>query len=178
MRRHLGTALFGLALLSFLLPFARVHGPGLDSAENLEGLVSFRGYDLVIGKPFPESFKEVIRGAALGPAEDFHFASEPFAVLAALAALAGLGLGLLRRTERAPRGALWAASAGAVAMLLLGLSPFMRLLGLFRVNYKPGYWLAFASFIAAAVEPSLIRPSRQPEVDAKPPPMTDEPSRN
>jgi hypothetical protein len=151
MRRQLGAVLFGLALLSFLLPFATIHEPQSDSAESIESLVSFRGYELVIGKPFPETFQEFIRGMALGPPGDFHFASEPFAVLAALAALAGLGLSLRRASKGGRQDVMWASFAGVVAMLLLGLSPLMRLLGLLRVTYQPGYWLAFGFLIAAAM---------------------------
>jgi hypothetical protein len=150
MRRWLGAVLFGLASLSFALPFANIHQLGSDSAESGADLVRFRGYELVIGKPFPESFDQFVRDLVIGQPDDFHFASEPFAVVTALAALAGLGLSL-RRTPRGRQDAVWPALVGAVAMLLLGLSPLMRLLGLLRVTYQPGYWLAFVFLIAAGI---------------------------
>ncbi|HEV2756861.1 MAG TPA: hypothetical protein VG318_13925 [Actinomycetota bacterium] len=161
MTRRTQPALFGLAALCFLLPFADVScGPFSQSEESFadelqielpdEGdRLPFKGYELVVGKRLPDEARNAAELVELDGSAH-HFASEPFAVVALAAALAGLGLSLLLPPARRAVGGLVAALSGIGALALLGLSPIVRVLGIFRVTWRVGYWACLALFAAAA----------------------------
>lgn len=161
-------ALFGLAALCFLLPFADVScGPTTTNETSLvdelqldvpdeDERLAFRGYELVIGKHLPD---DLARGAeALGlDGRAHHFASEPFAVLALVAAVAGAALSLLLPAGSRALGGLVAGLSGLACLLLLGISPIIRVLGAFRVTWRLGYWACLVLFAAGTAVSIVLR---------------------
>ena len=85
---------FGLVLLLFLLPFLTVSCGGEQRIDS-----TFTGMDLIIGgapdMAGPEVDDDVEAEFAALFAQDLD--ADPFAALAALAVIAGMGVGLLRR---------------------------------------------------------------------------------
>ena len=166
MLRRIHPAMFAVTLLCFLLPFAVVScedpngesslTDGLDQESSQqtqareEPAMSFRGFELVVGKAYPESggFATVFEAFASRPT-GLRWPAESFAITAILAAFSGLVLTTFVSTpRRAFLGAL-AASAGVLSMLLLNLSPSLRGVGLLRVEWKIGYWSTMSAFIAS-----------------------------
>lgn len=163
--RPIQPAIFGLAALSFLLPFAHVScstdqaaqsGP---IAEDLgEGSEELKGYELVVGRDLQP---EVAEGFAIEEG-DVHVGGEPFAVVAFAAALAGVGAVFVPQARRRAVGGLVAGAIGLLSLIVLGLSPVQRTFGLLEVSWKLGYWVCLALFALATAVAYLEQRDERP----------------
>lgn len=167
-------AIFGLAILSFLLPFANVScgtdqpspGGGLLDVEAPDSSVEFKGYHFILGRAIPE---DVESGFAIEEGT-VEFGTEAFALVAALAAVAGLGLSLRLTHRWRDNGGFVAAVVGVVSLIVLGVSPTLESSGGFRVTWKWGYWVALLLFACAlGVSYVLQEQERTPPAPPRPP---------
>lgn len=155
-RRALQPAIFGIAALSFLLPFANVSCAGeapdestlAEAPDELAEGADLAGYEMVIGADPGEDFEKALEAFAIEEGT-VNVGAEPFAAVALGAALAGLTLSLLAPPARRARHALVCAVVGTAALGVLGLAPVLASLGLFRVSWKPGYWVCLVLFLGA-----------------------------
>ena len=147
-------ALFALAGLCFLLPFASLSCASEEAAEGMEleqGDQELTGVELVRGGVEREGFNPA---NALGPADpddnfEFRIPAEPFAGIAFLAALVGLSLVFVRVTRTRLLGASIAGAVGAVSLVMLAMSPSLEALGLSAVTLLFGFWIALGLFVLA-----------------------------
>jgi len=147
-------ALFALAGICFLLPFASLSCASEEAAEGMEieeGDQELTGIQLVIGGVEREGFDPA---SAVGPQDpntdpEFSIPPEPFASIAFGAALVGLGFVFVRITRRRLMGASIAGAVGGVSLVLLATSPTLRALGLSAVTLLYGCWLALGLFVLA-----------------------------
>jgi len=158
--RWVSPPLFAAAILCFLLPFVSVSCSG--QGDPIEAATS-RGIDLVTGGD-PQLNPDLVRAfGEEGFAPDLG--PQPFAILALVAGIGGLGLALTpQRWARLAAGL--AAIAGVVALLLLrsrvesqvAAQSGSDLPGIgFTVRYEIGYWIALGLFaLATAVQGARI----------------------
>lgn len=153
--RALQPAMFGLAALSFLLPFAHVSCAGEsdtyvdpDAVTEAERTTDLHGYDLVVGGDPEEHFPDLVAESEMQDS-DVRFGAEPFAGLALAAAVGGAAVSLVAPWPRRPLAGVVAGAAGILSLILLGLAPALRSLGLIRVEWRAGYWTCLALFVAA-----------------------------
>ena len=168
--RAIQPAVFGLAVLSFLLPFANVScatdpdiaqsGSPVLGASDDEPPAEFKGYELVVGRNIDP---EVAEGFAIDQ-EDVKFGGEPFAVLALAAGAGGLGATFLSRSRSRAAAGIVAGSAGLLSLVVLGLVPVIGTYGLLQVSWRVGYWVCLVLFAAATAFSYLEHR------DARPPP--------
>jgi hypothetical protein len=130
--------IFILATLCFLLPFVTVSCNG-------QKVASLTGVELATGTT-------VEQPQVFGPAQKKRVGAEPLATLAALCALAGIGLSFLgSRLAIAPA---VSGTAGALFLLLLQskLNSDMskEVQGAFRLDWEVGFVLVLLFFIAGA----------------------------
>jgi hypothetical protein len=130
--------IFVLATLCFLLPFVTVSCNG-------QKVASLTGVELATGTT-------VEQPQVFGPAQKKRVGAEPLATLAALCALAGIGLSFLgSRLAIAPA---VSGTAGALFLLLLQskLNSDMskEVQGAFRLDWEVGFVLVLLFFIAGA----------------------------
>lgn len=160
-------ALFALAGLCFLLPFVSLSCASEEAAEGMQMEQvdqTLTGVQLVIGGSEREGFvpESAIDRPDPEAEPEFTIPAEPFAAIALVAALVGLSLVFIRVTRTRLLGASIAGTAGAASLLLLGLSPTLRALGLNAVTLLYGFWIALGMFaLATAVHLVQLRLSRQ-----------------
>ena len=155
-RRGIQPAIFGVAVLSFLLPFANVscgsEGEGLpapvDETNPTEGRAELKGYQLVIGRDVSDAFDELTDSLEMGDPQ-VRVGADPMAAIALLAGLAGLGISLLAPSRRRARHAIACGAAGTAAIAILGVAPAVGATGLFGVSWDYGYWTCLALFLGA-----------------------------
>ncbi len=136
--KKLSPAIFILVLICFFLPFVTFS----CQAQKVLGL---SGVQLVTGTSVPQP-------QMFGPPKSEQMNAEPFAVLAFLCGILGLGLSFLRgRTGAiAP-----AAMGGLGAILLLALKSKIegdvlnKSGGVIQVNYEVGFYMVLILFLAA-----------------------------
>jgi hypothetical protein len=138
--KKLSPILFGISLFCFVLPFLSISAQGFFGGS--QKLASLNGLELIAG---PE-----LRGQKENP--------EPLAILAFASALAGLALTFYKKKiqldER--RHLIASAAVGTAGFILLYALKMQldaeaaKVMGMARVNYEAGYWLAFVAFLAAA----------------------------
>lgn len=168
--RPIQPAIFGLVVLSFLLPFAHVSCT-TDSGDARTGTPELgfdgdeppwelRGYQLAFGREVDEDTAE---GLDVDP-QDFRGGAEPFAVLALAAAVGGVGAAFLPRARARASTGLAAGAAGLLSLAVLGIAPVMGTHGLMRVSWRFGYWVCLVLFAAATAV------SYREHRDARPPP--------
>lgn len=136
-------ALFALAGLCFLLPFVSLSCASEEAAEGMQMEQvdqTLTGVQLVIGGSEREGFvpENAIDRPDPEAEPEFTIPAEPFAAIALVAALVGLSLVFIRVTRTRLLGASIAGTAGAASLLLLGLSPTLRALGLNAVTLLYG----------------------------------------
>jgi hypothetical protein len=167
--RPIQPAIFGLAVLSFLLPFANVSCSTSGNARTGASELGFdadeppwevKGYQLAFGREIDEDTAE---GLDIDP-QDLKGGAEPFAVLALAAAAAGVGAGFLSRARSRASTGLASGAAGLLALAVLGIAPVMGTHGLLRVSWTFGYWVCLVLFAAATAVSYLEHR------DARPPP--------
>jgi hypothetical protein len=139
-RQALSPTVFGLVLVCFFLPFVDVSCQRTKVAE-------LTGIRLVTG-----STVERPRASGQGAPEKVERGAEPLASFAFLACLAGIGLNFLGGRKRH----LFLAGlglAGVILLILLKIKLEHDVLheaeGLFRLDFRAGYWLALAGFCGA-----------------------------
>jgi hypothetical protein len=146
---------FALALLCFFLPFVSV------SCQQ-QKIISFTGIQLVTGTAIEQP-------QMLGPRKVDRVNPEPFAVLAFLAGLAGLGVSFLKDQKTALAPAIFG-GVGAVCLLLLKLKfdgdIQRQAAGILQVEYDVGFWLVLLIYLAAGVlNISIFLQSRKGSVE-------------
>lgn len=153
--RAVQPSIFGLAVLSFLLPFAHVSCASetetfaaQEAADLGDRTADLKGYELVTGGDMEKHFPGVAEGFAIEDA-DIRFGAEPFAVLALAAAAGGAAASILGPWHRRSIAGLIAGAAGILSVVALGLAPALRSLGLARVDWRLGYWTCLGLFVAA-----------------------------
>ncbi len=142
MNRKISPALFGLALICFLLPWVNFSCSG-------NTIVSVTGTDLAIGRTIaiPQGFGQKPKKA---------HAHEARATAAFAAGIAGLLSGLLIKEERfrAIASAV-CGGVGAVALFLLkdklDSEMVSRNMGMITVDYLFGFWAAMLLFLGACI---------------------------
>ena len=172
---------FGIALICFVLPFASLSCQGKEIA-------TLSGLDLAFGKSldasvlpaspsdaaaFQEKSKEEQAAAMLqvmGTAQAHAIGSNPWAIAAALCALAGIGAALLGGRTAGP---VPAGLAGLGALMLLAAKSRVEgqvsgpTMGMGQVTWEAGFWLcltvfaanaAFNAYLAAATPTSVRDP--------------------
>jgi hypothetical protein len=137
LRSHVSPALFALAALAFVLPFATVSCEGAETSFTALQLATRTVPDG--GRPDGGGFGESCTCRDIS--DEVEHPDSWFADAAAFAALVGLGLGIARMR----RGPGWAALVGLLSTAYMGLSG-----GLATVHLRIGYWLMLGSFGAAA----------------------------
>ena len=156
--RAIQPAVFGLAVLSFLLPFANVScatdpdigqtGTPIIGSETDEGPAELKGYELAAGRGLDGELAEAAEGFAIRR-DDVRFGGEPFAVLALAAALAGVGAAFVSSARTRTTVGLVAGTTGSLSVVVLGLAPVLRTYGVLRVSWTFGYWVCLALFAGA-----------------------------
>jgi len=143
--------IFLLAGLCFLLPFVSLSCASEDVARGMEVEQvdqDLTGLQLVTGGPRREGLDGSGPLGRPDPDADevFSIPAEPFAIIALVAALAGLALVLVRVTRTRLLGAAIAGAVGAGSLVLLALSPSLRALGLSEVTLLYGFWITLGTF--------------------------------
>lgn len=137
--RKLPPPTFLLALLCFFLPFVTFSCSG-------QKVATFSGIQLATGTTLQ-------RPQAFGPSESQRIDPEPLAVLALLAALAGLGASFVKGKKGAV-GSTVLAGWGVILLLALKSRLDNEALsqagGAIQVNYEAGFYLVMAFLLAAA----------------------------
>ena len=136
-QRWLSPAVFALAVLAFLLPFATV---SCDGAET-----SFTGMQLVTRTVPPGGPIEEAPDCNADISDCVEERSSTFAEAAFAAALLGLALGIFGKRK----GPGWCATVGLLAVLGIGMQA-VEPLGP-EVTFHAGYWLALVLFLWAAL---------------------------
>lgn len=151
--RAVQPALFGIVVLTFALPFSQVScstqpegfagsAPGAEAPA-----AELRGYELLVGGTAEDVDAPITELEPEG--DEIRFGAEPFALLALVAAFAGVGFSLFARPERRALSGVVAGAAGVVSVGILGLAPVIRSFGGIRVAWKLGYWVCLAAFVVA-----------------------------
>lgn len=165
--KKLSPALFVLIIICFFMPFVNLSCSG-------QTIMSLTGFQLITGADIKDQnmFGD-INGTQT---KQEKVESQPLALFALLAAIAGLGLSFIRKKSLAIVNVVVSA-LGAVFLLLLkfNLDGDAELGGqnVITLDYQAGYWLAFLLFLAGAVLFWLIF-SEKPKPDIK----TEAPSSN
>lgn len=165
--KKLSPALFVLIIICFFMPFVNLSCSG-------QTIMSLTGFQLITGADIKDQnmFGD-INGTQT---KQEKVESQPLALFALLAAIAGLGLSFIRKKSLAIVNVVISA-LGAVFLLLLkfNLDGDAELGGqnVITLDYQAGYWLAFLLFLAGAVLFWLIF-SEKPKPDIK----TEVPSSN
>ncbi len=137
--RGLSPALFGVALICFVLPFITVSCQGAR-LMNVTGMQLVTG--MAVEQPGISAQRQVKR---VGP--------EILAVIAFVAGIAGLALGFLPSTRRTLLSVIMAGTA-VLALLLLKLKidndALRESSGLLQIDFAAGYWMAVIFYLAAA----------------------------
>jgi hypothetical protein len=147
-------SMFGLVVVCFQLPFVTLSCANEQTRRELafqgDGKATLSGIELVTGSQTRPEFGDSTTEPRLPSDPDFRVPPEPFAVLALVLAIVGVGTVFLRRERSRNSEACAVAVAGAVSLLLLALSPTLRVLGFVEIKVEIGYWLAMLGFAAAA----------------------------
>lgn len=167
-------ALFALAGLCFLLPFVSLSCASEEAAEGMEINQEdqrLTGLQLVRGGERREGFDGSGPMGQPDPDADevFLIPAEPFAIVAFVAALAGLALVFVRVSRTRLLGASIAGAAGTGSLLLLATSPTLRVLGLSAVTLLYGFWITLGIFGLATAAHVLQLRSGGIEFEATPP---------
>lgn len=175
--RPVQPGIFGLAALSFLLPFANVScstdpdigqtGTPIIGSQKDDGPFELKGYELAAGRGLDGEVAEAAEGFAI-TRDDVRFGGEPFAVLALAAAVAGVGVGSVSGPRARAVGGVVAGATGLLCVVVLGLAPVLRTYGVLRVSWTFGYWVCLTLFAAATAVSYLEHR------DARPPPYARE----
>lgn len=165
--KKLSPALFVLIIICFFMPFVNLSCSG-------QTIMSLTGFQLITGADIKD---QNMFGEMNGTqTKQEKVESQPLALFALLAAIAGLGLSFIRKKSLAIVNVVVSA-LGAVFLLLLkfNLDGDAELGGqnVITLDYQAGYWLAFLLFLAGAVLFWLIF-SEKPKPDIK----TEAPSSN
>lgn len=158
-RRVLQPAIFGIAVLSFVLPFAEVACVAQDGELGARTTLpepaggdgefrTYKGYQLLRGQPVPDEVKEVGDEADVD-IDRIRIGAEPFAVVAFAAGLAGVASSLLSPRRRRGRDGVACGAVGLLSLATLGLAPVIRSTGAYVVRWAPGYWICITLFLAA-----------------------------
>jgi len=138
MARKISPAIFGIALICFLLPWVNVSCQG-------QRVASFSGFQLVTGTTIEEP-------VMFGPKKERKIKSEPFAILALLATIAGLGVGFLKG-KTGSSGTAVIGGVGIIMLLLLKSKLdneiFKQGQGLLQLDYMAGFYLTLLLFLLA-----------------------------
>ena len=152
--------IFIVTTVCFLFPFVTVSCNG-------QKVATFSGVQLATGTTLEQQ-------QMFGPPQKKHVDAEPLASVAAICALAGIGLSFLGiRAAIAP-----AISGGAGALFLLLLQSKLstditqQAQGMFRLEFEAGYALALVSFISATAWNTFVfLQGRKPATIATSPPL-------
>ena len=156
--RWASPGMFGVVLISLALPFASV---SCRSGQEDVELLRVRGFELVTGGG-PEINPAVARATdheALAEAADIG--PQPFAIVATIAAVAGLGLGFAR-PARARLVAAVCAAAGVASVTIASLRLEAQLTAALAgqgpagqatvlAHREIGYWVALVAFALAGI---------------------------
>lgn len=154
--RKLSPAAFALALICFFLPFVTFSCGGQKFA-------SFSGIQLATGTTFQ-------RPQAFGSSASQKIDPEPLAVLALLAALAGLGASFVK-SKKGALGSTALAGLGVIVLLALKSKLDNDALsqggGAIQVNYDAGFYLVMVCLLAAAgVSASALLQGKRVQISA------------
>lgn len=164
--KKLSPALFVLIIICFFMPFVNLSCSG-------QTIMSLTGFQLITGADIKDQnmFGDVNGTQTKQEKVD----SQPLALFALIAAIAGLGLSFIRKKSLAIVNVVISA-LGAVFLLLLkfNLDSDAELSGqnIITLDYQAGYWLAFLLFLGAVVLYWLIfseRPKINVNVESPPP---------
>jgi hypothetical protein len=136
--RKISIALFVLAAILFLLPFADLSCSGTK-------VVSVTGVDLVIGK-------QVDNSSYGGSSSENAIDPQPLAIVALVAAVAGVVSGFIWKRKAIARVILGVAGAALLIALKFKLDGDISRegQGYLQISYQFGYWAAIIVFVAAA----------------------------
>ena len=160
LKSKVSPTIFIVTTVCFLFPFVTVSCNG-------QKVATFSGVQLATGTTLEQQ-------QMFGPPQKKHVDAEPLATLAAICALAGVGLSFLGiRAAIAP-----AICGGAGALFLLLLQSKLSTditqqgQGMFRLEFEAGYALALTSFIlATAWNVFVFLQSRKPSTVVSSPPL-------
>ncbi len=152
--RPIRASVFGLIVISFLLPFVIVSCPD-------HGSVKVTGVQLSTGT--------TIKGDKLSSfTSDQYIKAQPFAYLALLCAFAGVAASLFVKNKQAYLVTIVISLAGVVLLLLLKNRIGMEAVRLAKddlhVRYAAGYWIAFFAYVLSAVFDATSIPSLQTRI--------------
>lgn len=147
--KKLSPALFGLIIICFFLPFVNLSCSG-------QTIMSLSGFQLMTGadmKPNNNMFGGM-EFSDQNVSKEEKIDPQPMAILAFIAAIAGLALSFLKKKSTAITAAIFS-GLGFVFLILLKISmdSDADISGqyIITLEYKFGYWLSLALFIAGAV---------------------------
>lgn len=150
-------ALFGIIILCFFLPFANLSCSG-------QTVMTLTGFQLITGTEYSDQnmmgqnmFDQNNENNANNKSREVQ--SQPMALFALIAAVAGLAVGFIRKKTTALI-SLVIAVLGVVFLFLLKINmdgdAALSGQGIIKLEYQSGYWLTIILFIAAAVVQWLI----------------------
>lgn len=140
MPKRLSPAIFGIALICFLLPWVNVSCQG-------QKVASFTGIQLVTGTTVEEP-------QMFGPKKEKKVNGEPLAILTFLAVITGLVLGFLKNKKGATISAV-VGGIGTIILLLLKSKLDNDVLretgGMLQLDYGIGFYFTLILFLSAIV---------------------------
>lgn len=158
-RKQVSPLLFAASVLCFLFPFVTVSCGG-------QKVASFTGMQLAIGTTIEQP-------QAFGPPQKQKVAPEPFAALAGLCAVVGIGLGFAG--VGASIVSAISGGVGAFSLLLMRSRMDDQILnqsrGALQTNYETGFSLALLLLIAGTAWNAFLFSRRKREANAASPPI-------
>lgn len=138
MKSKISTAIFGLIIIFFFLPFINIRCSG-------QKIITLTGIQLVAGRniesPSPRMY---------GESQTRKIKGEPLAIFAFLSAIVGLGLSLLK-DKKSLITSIISGIAGIIFLLSLKIKLDNDILkagkGMLQLEYLGGYWLSFLLFL-------------------------------
>lgn len=163
--KTLSPALFGLIIFCFFLPFVNLSCSG-QTIMSLTGFQLITGADVDPGNGLFDGMQEQ------DVKKDEKVNSQPMAILAFLAALAGLGLSFIKKKVTAITNAVISVLGFLFLILLkINMDGEVDLSGQYVItlDYQFGYWFTLLLFIAGAV--IFWKIFKEPEYITVPPDM-------
>lgn len=174
--KKISPAFYGVIILLFFLPFVNLSCNG-------QKVMSLTGFQLITGSEYSDNSMNNMFGQMNNSqsSEKKEIESQPLALFALLAAIAGLVFSLIKKKSVGLIN-LIISVLGAVFLIILkfNLDGDAQISGqeMIKLEYQPGYWLSFIIFVATAVMYWFVFKEKKPvevkTTEAPPPPPVSE----
>ena len=165
--KKISPAFYGIIILLFFLPFVNLSCSG-------QTVMSITGFQLITGKDYVDNNMNMFGQMQNNQnSEPKGVEPQPLALLALLAAVAGLALSLIKKKPISLLN-LIVSALGVVLLILLKISldGDAQLSGqeMLKLEYKAGYWLSLLIFAGTAILFWFIFKEKKPVEPASPEP--------